>query len=90
MPEEPGADVEHVKVSLRLPTGQRVMRRFRPGDVLEVVFAVASALTQSPVDCLDVSTQMPKKSLRDLEGAFAGTVKDAKIGGSMLVVEVKQ
>lgn len=87
MPEEPDADAEHVKVSFRLPSGQRVMRRLRPDDTMEVVFAVASALTSSPVHGIDVSTQMPKKSLRDAEGGLTLSVKDSKIAGNMLVVE---
>lgn len=87
MPEEPGTDVEHLKVSFRLPSGQRVMRRFRPTDTLEMLFAVASALSSCPPDDLDVSTQMPKRSLRDIDGGMVVTVKDAKVGGNMLLVE---
>merc|ERR1712056_109774 len=90
MPEEPGTDVEHLKVSFRLPSGQRVMRRFKPADTLETLFAVASALSTCPLDDLDVSTQMPKRSLRDVDGGMAVTVKDAKVGGNMLLVETSK
>jgi hypothetical protein len=36
---------------------------------------------------LDVSTQFPKRSLWDVEGGMAATVKDAKVAGNLLLVE---
>merc|ERR1719383_1285647 len=37
MPEEPAADVENLKVSLRLPSGKRITRRFLPSDAVDVM-----------------------------------------------------
>merc|ERR1711862_623225 len=41
MPEEPPEGEDALKVSFRMPSGQRTMRRFRPDDTVEVMFAVA-------------------------------------------------
>lgn len=89
MPEEPAEDVEHVKVSLRLPSGKRITRRFVPSDPLEVMFACASALAEEPASLIDLSTQFPKRSLRDLDGGLATTMKDAQVAGNMILVNVR-
>merc|ERR1719221_201434 len=89
MPEEPPDTEEHLKVSFRLPAGQRVTRRFRPTEPLEVMFAVASALTEQPTSVIDLSTQFPKRSLRDIEGGLQASMKDAQVAGNMILVNVR-
>lgn len=89
MPEEPPGDVEHLKVSFRIPSGQRVARRFLPTDPLEQMFKVASALTKEPVSLVDLSTQFPKRALRDIEGGLQAVLKDAQVAGNMILVNVR-
>merc|ERR1719221_182431 len=67
MPEEPAETEQHLKVSFRLPSGQRVTRRFRPDDRVEIMFAVASAIAQQPPSLIDLATQFPKRLMRDVE-----------------------
>eukprot|EP00929_Paragymnodinium_shiwhaense_P113721 TRINITY_DN82015_c0_g1_i1.p1 TRINITY_DN82015_c0_g1~~TRINITY_DN82015_c0_g1_i1.p1 ORF type:complete len:511 (-),score=152.93 TRINITY_DN82015_c0_g1_i1:80-1612(-) len=87
MPEEPGADVEHLKVSFRMPSGQRVTRRFLPGDAVRQMFVVASALSGQALDAIDLSMQFPKRSLRDVDGTLTAKLKDVGVAGNMLLVE---
>jgi len=89
MPVEPGADVGTLKVSFRLPNGQRVTRRFVPTDCVEQMFAVASASAETPPSRIDLSTQFPKRSLRDIEGGLTCQLKDAGVAGSMIMVSVR-
>mmetsp|Transcript_127435 Transcript_127435/g.354756 ORF Transcript_127435/g.354756 Transcript_127435/m.354756 type:complete len:450 (-) Transcript_127435:204-1553(-) len=89
MPEEPADSAEHLKVSFRLPSGQRVTRRFLPTDPLEQMFAVASALTEQPPSRVDLSTQFPKRSLRDVPGGLQVLMKDAEVAGNMVLVNVR-
>lgn len=89
LPEEPSDTVEHVKVSLKLPSGTRVTRRFLPGDPLEQMFVVAAALAEQPVKLVDLATQFPKRSLRDVEGGLSTLVKDAQVAGNMILVSVR-
>eukprot|EP00927_Polykrikos_kofoidii_P024615 TRINITY_DN22353_c0_g1_i1.p1 TRINITY_DN22353_c0_g1~~TRINITY_DN22353_c0_g1_i1.p1 ORF type:complete len:442 (-),score=101.76 TRINITY_DN22353_c0_g1_i1:96-1421(-) len=89
MPEEPAETTDHLKVSLRLPTGQRITRRFLQEDTVETMFAVASALAEQPVSLIDLSTQFPKRSLRDIEGGLGTKLRDAQVAGSMIVVTVR-
>lgn len=89
MPEEPADSVEHLKVSLRLPSGKRITRRFLPASPVEEMFAVASALAEQPVSLIDLATQFPKRSLRDLEGGMTTTMKDAQVAGNMVLVNVR-
>lgn len=87
MPEEPPAEGDHVKVSFKLPSGKRVMRRFLPSDSVDQILIVASALSEHPVSTIDVSTQFPKRSVHDVEGGLKASIKDAKLGGNLLLVE---
>jgi len=89
LPEEPPEGEEHLKVSLRLPSGQRVTRRFRPEDHLEQMFIVAAALAETSTQKVDLATQFPKRSLREVEGGLSITIKDAKVAGNLLVVNVQ-
>jgi len=89
MPEEPAADAEHLKVSIRLPSGQRVTRRFRPEEPLEQMFVVAAALTEKPTRLVDLSTQFPTRALRDIEGGLSVPLKDCQVAGNMITVNVR-
>ncbi|CAE7505657.1 PUX7 [Symbiodinium pilosum] len=89
MPEEPAESAEAVKVSLRLPSGQRVTRRFRPDDQLEQIFVVAAALTEKPTEKVDLATQFPTRSLREVEGGLSILIRDAKVAGNLLMVNIK-
>lgn len=90
MPEEPPPDsAEHLKVSLRLPSGQTVKRRFLPGDPLDRMFDVASALAQETKSCIHLSTQFPKRTLRDIDGGLQTSMKDAKVAGDTVWISVK-
>jgi len=89
LPEEPADSVEHLKVSLRLPSGQRITRRFVPTDSVEQMFVVAAALSEQPTRLVDLSTQFPKRSLRDIEGGLSTPMKDAQVAGSMILVTVR-
>eukprot|EP00930_Biecheleria_cincta_P085726 TRINITY_DN75098_c0_g1_i1.p1 TRINITY_DN75098_c0_g1~~TRINITY_DN75098_c0_g1_i1.p1 ORF type:complete len:444 (-),score=91.23 TRINITY_DN75098_c0_g1_i1:142-1473(-) len=89
LPEEPCDAVEHIKVSLKLPSGTRVTRRFLPGDPLEQMFIVAAALAEQPLRLVDLATQFPKRSLRDVEGGLSILVKDAQVAGNMILVSVR-
>mmetsp|Transcript_20707 Transcript_20707/g.58072 ORF Transcript_20707/g.58072 Transcript_20707/m.58072 type:complete len:471 (-) Transcript_20707:32-1444(-) len=86
LPEEPAEGVEHLKVSFRMPSGQRVTRRFVPTDTVEQMFVVASALSEMPPTAVDLSTQFPKRSLRDIDGGLQALLKDAQVAGCMVVV----
>ncbi|CAE7900123.1 PDE6D [Symbiodinium necroappetens] len=89
LPEEPAEGVEHLKVSLRLPSGQRVARRFRPDDTLEQMFVVAAALTDKPTEKVDLATQFPTRSLREIEGGLSISIKEAKVAGNLLLVNIR-
>merc|ERR1712151_1328543 len=70
MPEEPAENVEHLKVSFRMPDGKRLMRRFLPTDPVNRMLAVASATTGVAIGKIDISSQFPKRSLRDVDGGL--------------------
>merc|ERR1712136_406619 len=89
MPEEPAADVENLKVSLRLPSGKRITRRFLPSDAVDVMFDVASALCEEPVSKIELATQFPKRSLRDIEGGLQVQLKDAQVANNAILVSVR-
>lgn len=89
MPDEPADGAESLKVSFRLPSGQRVMRRFSPADAVQQMFNVASALAKKPVRLIDLSTQFPKRSLRDIQGGLELPMKDAQVAGNMVLVNVR-
>eukprot|EP00439_Symbiodinium_sp_Y106_P032634 s6810_g3.t3 len=89
LPEEPAEGVEHLKVSLRLPSGQRVARRFLPDDHLEQMFVVAAALTDKPTEKVDLATQFPTRSLREIEGGLSISIKEAKVAGNLLLVNIR-
>jgi len=89
MPEEPAEAEEHLKVSFRMPAGQRITRRFRPIDSVEQMFNAASALSEQPVRLIELSTQFPKRSLRDIEGGLETLMKDAQVAGSVVLVNVR-
>lgn len=89
MPPEPDEGLAHLKVSFRLPAGQKINRRFLPTDPLERMFAVASALTAQPPSRVDLSTQFPKRSLRDVDGGLQLLVKDAQVAGNLILVTVR-
>eukprot|EP00442_Polarella_glacialis_P008824 CAMPEP_0115108272 /NCGR_PEP_ID=MMETSP0227-20121206/37887_1 /TAXON_ID=89957 /ORGANISM="Polarella glacialis, Strain CCMP 1383" /LENGTH=422 /DNA_ID=CAMNT_0002506499 /DNA_START=36 /DNA_END=1305 /DNA_ORIENTATION=+ len=89
LPEEPVESLEHLKVSLRLPSGSRITRRFLPTDSLEQMFIVAAALSEQPLRLVDLSTQFPKRSLRDVEGGLQILMKDAQVAGSVVMVTVR-
>ncbi|KAL4895767.1 hypothetical protein BDV59DRAFT_144122 [Aspergillus ambiguus] len=55
--EEPGADApDAVRISIRLPTGERVIRRFTPDADLEELYAF--------VECYDVLNEVDEKGVR--------------------------
>jgi len=87
-PEEPPEGTQHLKVSFKLPSGQRVPRRFLPDAPVEQMFAVASAATEQPMSRIDLSTQFPKRSLRTIDGGMQALMKDAQVAGSMVLVNV--
>lgn len=89
MPEEPPADAEALKVSFRLPSGQRTMRRFLPSDTVDRMFGVASALAQEPQSLIDLSTQFPKRSLRDLPDGLETLMSNAQVAGNMILITVR-
>jgi hypothetical protein len=89
MPEEPAESAECAKVSFRLPSGQRIMRRFLKTAPISEMFAVASASAEAPVSRIDLTTQFPKRSLRDAEGGMDLLVKDAQVAGSQIMVIVR-
>jgi len=89
LPEEPAEGLEHLKVSFRMPSGQRHTRRFLPDDQVGRMFATASALAERPPGLIDLSTQYPKRSLRDVEGGMQARMKDAQVAGSMILVTVR-
>merc|ERR1712100_280044 len=89
MPEEPPDSVEHLKVSFRLPSGARIVRRFLPDDTILRMFAVASAASEQPMSAIELATTFPKRSLRDIEGGMDALLKDAGVGGAMVNVTSK-
>jgi len=88
-PPEPAESPECVKVSFRLPSGSRVTRRFLPSDPLEHMFACASQFAEQPMSKVDIATQYPKRSLRELEGGLSSAIKDAQVAGAMVMVSVR-
>lgn len=80
-PEEGGADV--VKVSIKLPSGERHNRRFNKSDTLELVFNVVSALSGQAPSSFDLEAQYPRRSMRSI--GLDATVATADIAGSMLM-----
>lgn len=76
VPEEPAAGPGVVHVGLRLPNGERIMRRFSIGDSVSVLCAYAQQ--QLPGGGrVELSTQFPRKvggwkCVRALEGAARG------------------
>eukprot|EP00747_Dinoflagellata_sp_TGD_P022156 gnl/TRDRNA2_/TRDRNA2_128936_c0_seq1.p1 gnl/TRDRNA2_/TRDRNA2_128936_c0~~gnl/TRDRNA2_/TRDRNA2_128936_c0_seq1.p1 ORF type:complete len:500 (+),score=104.59 gnl/TRDRNA2_/TRDRNA2_128936_c0_seq1:68-1501(+) len=86
LPDEPADGEGVIKVSLRLPSGSRVTRRFLAADKLEQMFIVASALSEQPVSRIDLSTQFPKRSLREVDGGMEICLKDAQVAGNMVMV----
>lgn len=89
MPPEPAETEEHLKVSFRLPNGTRVQRRFPPAGQLELMFQAASALAEKPPSSIDLSTQFPKRSLRDVEGGMQVLLKDAQVAGNVITVTLR-
>jgi len=89
MPEEPPEGGDVIKVSFRLPDGKRVTRRFAGGDTVEVMFRVASALAQEPMSLVDLATQYPKRSLREVEGGLDATLKDSQVANNMVLVNIR-
>eukprot|EP00975_Prorocentrum_lima_P003130 689314-Prorocentrum_lima.AAC.1 len=67
MPAEPPGNEQHIKVSLRLPSGERITKRFLLTDPLERMFGVASALTMQPVSFVDLAMQFSGRSLREVD-----------------------
>jgi len=90
MPEEPAEDTQHLKVSFRMPSGARVPRRFLADDRVEQMFLVASAASGLPPGRIDLSTQFPTRSLRDVEGGLQALLKDVQVQGNMVLVSVRQ
>jgi len=89
MPEEPSAEVDHIKVSMRLPSGQRVTKRFLREDPLERMFEVASALSDRALDLIDISATFPTRNLRELEGGLQVLLKDADVAGAAVNITVR-
>merc|ERR1712232_928496 len=89
MPEEPEEATEHVKVCFKLPSGTQLKKRFRPDDPLEHMFAVASASTEQPQCSIELATQFPKRSLRDIDGGLQALVRDAGVAGNVVLVNVR-
>jgi hypothetical protein len=89
MPAEPAESAECLKVSFRLPSGQRVVRRFLRVDTVEQMFMVASALAERPPSAVDLNTQFPKRSLRDVEGGMQALIKDVEVANSQILVSVR-
>eukprot|EP00933_Yihiella_yeosuensis_P042030 TRINITY_DN3647_c0_g3_i1.p1 TRINITY_DN3647_c0_g3~~TRINITY_DN3647_c0_g3_i1.p1 ORF type:complete len:368 (+),score=84.81 TRINITY_DN3647_c0_g3_i1:338-1441(+) len=89
LPDEPGPDTEHVKVRLSLPGGAKVTRRFLSNNPVEEMFTVAAALSNEPIRLVDLCTQFPTRSLRDIEGGLQVLIKDAQVAGNMLMVTIR-
>lgn len=90
MPAEPDDAPDCVKVSMRLPSGPPIRRRFRPDASLAEMFAVASAATSTPVSRVDVASTFPKRSLRDVASGMDALMKDAQVHNSQVMVTVRQ
>lgn len=90
MPEEPPEGAEALKVSFRLPSGARSMRRFLKADPTDRMFDVASALAQEPKSSIDLSTQFPKRSLRELPDGLATLMSEAQVAGNMILITVRK
>lgn len=90
LPEEPPEGSDCVKTSMKLPSGQRVTRRFLADAPLEQMFAAASALAEQPMSLIDLSTQFPKRSLRELEGGLECKMRDAQVANNMILVNVRK
>lgn len=88
IPEEPPDGPDCVKTSIKLPSGQRVTRRFLAEAPLEEMFVVASALAEQPMSMIELSTQFPKRSLRDVEGGLDTKMRDAQVANNMILVNV--
>jgi hypothetical protein len=80
-PEDGGVDV--VKVSFKLPSGERQTKRFVKSDTLETVFNVVAGLTSQAPTAFDLEAQFPRRSMREL--GLTVTVGAADIAGSMLM-----
>mmetsp|Transcript_3560 Transcript_3560/g.8372 ORF Transcript_3560/g.8372 Transcript_3560/m.8372 type:complete len:452 (+) Transcript_3560:85-1440(+) len=89
LPEEPAESVEHLKVSLKMPSGARVTRRFLPDEPVQQMFLVASALAQQPAGALELSTSFPTRSLRNLPNGLDTRMRDAEVKGSMVLVTLR-
>jgi hypothetical protein len=89
MPEEPAETEEHLKVCFKLPSGQRLNRRFRPGDPLGNMFAVASASAEQPESAIELATQFPTRSLRGVDGGMQSLIRDAGVAGNVVLVSVR-
>lgn len=89
MPEEPAEGPECVKVSMRLPSGTRLMRRFLATAPVAEMFAVASAASNTPVSRVELASMFPKRSLRDVAGGLESMIKDAEVAGSQVMVTLK-
>lgn len=89
MPEEPADSADNLKVSFRLPSGQRTTRRFLPGDTVDRMFDVASALANEPKSCIDLATQYPKRSLRELPGGLETLMGNAQVANNMILITVR-
>lgn len=60
IPSEPGADVKDaVRMSLRMPSGERVIRKFRPEAALEELYAF--------VECFDELEEVSEKAVSEPE-----------------------
>lgn len=89
MPDEPAEGDAHIKVPFRMPTGPRVVRRFSPTATVQQMFDMVSATTKKPVRLINLSTQFPKRALRDIEGGLSAFMKDAQVAGNMILVQIK-
>lgn len=89
MPEEPAEGTAGIiKVSLRLPNGKRVAKRFLGANPLQEMFAVASASCEVPIGKIDLWLQFPKQHLRSLDRGLETPMSDAKVAGSMVLVTI--
>ena len=89
MPPEPTADDETVtKVSMRLPNGTRLIRKFKAEDPVQALadFIEAQDLAPIPIESeVDIVNTYPRKILSD----YSQTLKDAGLypNGAIIIEE---
>mmetsp|Transcript_59076 Transcript_59076/g.133611 ORF Transcript_59076/g.133611 Transcript_59076/m.133611 type:complete len:371 (-) Transcript_59076:63-1175(-) len=82
VPAEPEKGPGVATVSFKLPSGERLSRNFQLEDPVSLLFdVVGNHLSVSPA-AVELDSQFPRRSLRTV---IDSTVKDADLGGSMVM-----